>query len=89
MDDLPDHYAALGIAPSADEEVIAAAYRALAKKFHPDSGSSRGTASAERFRAVQEAYEVLRDPGLRARYDAAFTAPNRGARSKTVRRAPV
>ena len=35
MTSIPDHYAALGIDPTADPEVITAAYRALAKKFHP------------------------------------------------------
>jgi curved DNA-binding protein CbpA len=68
-----DHYAALGILPTADSEVIAAAYRALVKKFHPDTGAQKGTASAERFRAVQEAYELLSDPKRRRDYDEART----------------
>jgi hypothetical protein len=70
MDQLPDHYAVLGIRPTADQEVIAAAYRALAKKFHPDTGAATGTASEEDFRAVREAYEILGDPVLRGAYDA-------------------
>jgi DnaJ domain len=70
MEDLPDHYAALGISSTADQEVIAAAYRALAKKFHPDSGTSRGSASPERFAAVQDAWETLGEPERRRRYDA-------------------
>ena len=45
MTTIPDHYAALGIDPTADPEVITAAYRALAKKFHPDTGAAAGTAS--------------------------------------------
>lgn len=69
MSAFPDHYAALGIDPTADQEVIAAAYRALAKKFHPDTGATSGTASAERFDQVQQAYEVLRTPASRRRYD--------------------
>jgi hypothetical protein len=69
MDNLPDHYAALGISPSAHPEVIAAAYRALAKKFHPDTGTSRGSASPERFAQVQDAWETLGDPERRRRYD--------------------
>lgn len=69
MTAIPDHYAALGIDPSADPEVIAAAYRALAKKYHPDTGATTGTASAERFEQVQRAYEVLRSPESRRRYD--------------------
>ena len=65
----PDHYAALGIDPSADQEVIGAAYRALAKKYHPDTGATTGTTSAERFAQIQQAYEVLGSPEGRSRYD--------------------
>ncbi len=64
-----DHYAALGIREDADDDVIAAAYRALAKKYHPDSGTMRGTASAEKFRQIQNAYEVLKDGARRKAYD--------------------
>jgi hypothetical protein len=69
MTTIPDHYAALGIDPTADQEVITAAYRALAKKFHPDTGAAGGTASAERFDQIQQAYEVLRTPESRHAYD--------------------
>ena len=69
MTTIPDHYAALGIDPTADQEVITAAYRALAKKFHPDTGAAGGTASAERFEQIQQAYEVLRTPESRHAYD--------------------
>ncbi|WP_421693325.1 J domain-containing protein [Aestuariivirga sp.] len=69
MTPLPDHYAALGIDPTADPEVITAAYRALAKKFHPDTGGTAGTASPERFEQVQNAYDVLRTPETRHQYD--------------------
>lgn len=65
----PDHYAALGIDPTADQEVITAAYRALAKKYHPDTGATTGTASAERFAEIQQAYEVLGSAESRRRYD--------------------
>ena len=68
MTTIPDHYAALGIDPTADPEVITAAYRALAKKFHPDTGAA-GTADAARFDQVQQAYEVLRNPDTRRAYD--------------------
>ena len=70
MTDIPDHYAALGIDPTADQEVIAAAYRALAKKYHPDTGATTGTASPERFAEIQQAYEVLGSAEGRSRYDA-------------------
>ena len=65
MTSIPDHYAALGIDPTADPEVITAAYRALAKKFHPDTGAAAGTASPIRFDEIQKAYEVLRTPESR------------------------
>jgi curved DNA-binding protein CbpA len=68
MSRLPDYYAILGVHPLADEEVITAAYRALAKKYHPDAA---GAGSAARFVEVQEAYEALRDPERRNAYDEA------------------
>jgi curved DNA-binding protein CbpA len=64
-----DYYSVLGVTAAADDDVIAAAYRVLAKKFHPDTGSTNGTASLERFREIQEAFEVLGNPELRAKYD--------------------
>jgi hypothetical protein len=72
MTDFPDHYAALGIDPTADQEVIAAAYRALAKKYHPDTGATTGTASPQRFAEIQQAYEVLGSVEGRRRYDQAL-----------------
>ena len=42
-----DHYAALGIAPDADQEVIKAAFRALAKKYHPDTAADPGGVSRD------------------------------------------
>lgn len=72
MTAFPDHYATLGIDPTADQEVITAAYRALAKKYHPDTGGVRGTASPERFAEIQEAYEVLGTAESRRQYDEAL-----------------
>lgn len=69
MTEFPDHYAALGIDPTADQEVIAAAYRALAKKYHPDTGATTGTASPRRFAEIQQAYDVLGSPASRHSYD--------------------
>lgn len=71
MEQAPDYYAVLGIRDTADPEVIAAAYRALVKKFHPDTGNQTGTASPERFQAVQQAYDALGDPARRRDYDEA------------------
>jgi DnaJ-class molecular chaperone len=61
-------YETLGITPSATAAEIRSAYRAWAKVLHPDVNSAPGTAA--RFRAVQEAYDVLGDRGWRASYDA-------------------
>ena len=64
---LADHYAILGVSPAADPEVIRAAYRALARKYHPDLTASACT--AEHMRALNAAYEVLSDTERRLRYD--------------------
>ncbi|MFL5760462.1 MAG: DnaJ C-terminal domain-containing protein [Thermomicrobiales bacterium] len=63
-----DYYKTLGVESSADEKAIRAAYRKLARKHHPDV--NRGEkASEEKFREVNEAYEVLSDPEKRKMYD--------------------
>jgi len=61
-----DPYIVLGVARQAPAEEIARAFRRAARASHPDSG---GVGSAERFRAVSDAYDVLRDPRRRAVYD--------------------
>jgi molecular chaperone DnaJ len=62
-----DYYIVLGITPSADAKKIKKAYRAVAKKYHPDASGS--PESAERFQEIREAYETLSDEGARRRYD--------------------
>ncbi len=62
-----DYYDALGVKPDASEADIKSAYRKLARKYHPDV--SKETGAEERFKAVNEAYEVLRDKAKRASYD--------------------
>ena len=63
----PDLYKLLQVDSEADPEVIQAAYRRLAQKFHPDLAT--GVGAAERMVAINGAWEVLGDPGRRAAYD--------------------
>lgn len=72
-DDLsPTLYAVLQVDRTAEPEVIEAAYRRLAQKYHPDVNPDR--ASAERMRQINAAYQVLRDPSRRATYDRGLAA---------------
>jgi molecular chaperone DnaJ len=63
-----DFYDVLGVARDAPEAEIKKAYRRLAMQYHPDRAGGDPEAE-ERFKEVTEAYEVLRDPEKRARYD--------------------
>lgn len=80
-----DYYDVLGIDRNADEKTIKKAYRKLAKKYHPDTNAGNADA-ADKFKEVNEAYDVLSDPKKKKMYDqfghAAFEAgadPNAGA----------
>jgi curved DNA-binding protein len=63
-----DYYAELNLTPEADEKAIKQAYRKLARQYHPDVNPNDQSAE-ERFKAVNEAYQVLSDPQKRERYD--------------------
>ena len=81
MADKRDYYEVLGIQKGAGEDEIKKAYRAMAKKYHPDLNPNDKEAEAK-FKEVGEAYEVLSDPDKRARYDKyghAGVDPNFGA----------
>lgn len=63
-----DFYKVLGVSKDADEDTITKAYRKLARKYHPDLNKTKE--AEEKFKDVSEAYDVLKDKQMRARYDA-------------------
>ena len=65
-----DYYETLGLAKTASESEIKSAFRKLARKYHPDMAKARDKAEAEeKFKQINEAYEVLSDPQKRQKYD--------------------
>jgi curved DNA-binding protein len=67
-----DYYAVLGVAKNASQEEMQRAYRKLARKYHPDINKTTG--AEDKFKDIGEAYEVLKDPDKRAKYDRYGTA---------------
>ena len=63
-----DYYEVLGVSKSSSKDEIKKAYRTLARKYHPDVNQGDKNAE-EKFKEVKEAYEVLSDDNLKARYD--------------------
>jgi DnaJ-class molecular chaperone len=63
--DFKDYYKTMGVDRDADEKAIKSAFKKLAKQYHPDSE----TGSEEKFKELNEAYEVLKDKNQRSRYD--------------------
>src|SRR5437588_385949 len=65
--DYKDYYETLKVKKDASQEEIQKAYRKLARKFHPDV--NKAADSERRFKEIGEAYEVLKDPEKRKKYD--------------------
>lgn len=72
--ELPDYYSILQVTPHAESAVIEAAYRQLARLFHPDMNHAPDATA--RMQAINDAYSVLRDPKRRSEYDTLLA--NRG-----------
>lgn len=81
-----DLYDILQVAPHAEPEVIESAYKRLALKYHPDVNNASDAHA--RMRALNHAYEILRDPAARARYDQERAALQFERRRPTRRAAP-
>lgn len=67
-----DYYKVLGVANDADERQIKSAYRKASKQYHPDKAAKQGISKEDaekKMASINEAYEVLSDPELRARFD--------------------
>src|SRR3990172_4956915 len=67
MSNKRDYYEILGVTKGASDEGIKKAYRTKARKHHPDVDKTAG--AAERFKEINEAYQVLSDPQKKAAYD--------------------
>jgi molecular chaperone DnaJ len=83
MADKRDYYEVLGVEKNASETELKKAYRKLAMKYHPDQNPGDKEAE-EKFKEINEAYEILSDPDKKARYDQfgfAGVDPNYGAGS--------
>ncbi|MEM1254587.1 MAG: DnaJ domain-containing protein [Cyanobacteria bacterium P01_H01_bin.21] len=78
-----DYYARLQVSPNATQAEIKAAFRRLARRYHPDLNPN-DPGALEKFRALHEAYQVLTDQVQRQRYDRTGTTEYEGTRPQTA-----
>jgi curved DNA-binding protein len=76
--DYVDYYKTLGVERGTSQEDISKAYKRLAREYHPDLNKAEG--AERRFKEINEAYEVLKDPEKRERYDSLGANWKHGAR---------
>ena len=71
---MKNYYEILEVSQNASSEVIEKAYKALAKKYHPDTNPDNKVEAEEKFKEIGEAYETLSDPIKKEQYDYELTA---------------
>ena len=69
MSEKRDYYEVLGVSKGASEAEIKKAYKKMARKYHPDLNRDDPKTAEEKFKEVNEAYDVLKDPQKKAAYD--------------------
>lgn len=72
----PNHYQVLQLPPSATEQELRQAFRALSKRYHPDTTTLPTGEAEAAFRQLRQAYAVLSDPAARRIYDAGLLQPD-------------
>jgi hypothetical protein len=87
MPDFEDYYEILQVHHLAEPEVIQKAYMALANKYHPDKNPS--AAAAAKMRKINYAYDILKDPDKRKKYDTESTDRKQAARASAEKPKPV
>lgn len=77
---MKNYYQLLGIEPSAGQEEIKRAFRKMASLYHPDHNPKDAEKAEEKFKAINEAYEVLGDEGKRRQYNRLIRPRRAGSR---------